>query len=192
MSILRDHTNEKHRAVENTDFVQYLLHGNITADDYAVYLQQFYAIYDAIEHHAEISGMLTDLPDIKRADRIKLDIEELGYSVLPEEELLPAVQKWCQRIRDLYATDRRDQIFAHVYVRHMGDMYGGKVIAKRIPGSGNCYQFEDRPGLIKVFDSKLSMDLLDEALLAFDLAGDLFTELQQELNNDNRRKNDGS
>ena len=181
MSILREHTNEKHRAAEDTPFVQYMLHGAITPDHYAVYLQQFHGIYDAIEHYADISGMLTDLPDIKRADRMKLDIEELGYPVLPEEELLPAVQKWCQRIRNLYDTDQRDQIFAHVYVRHMGDMYGGKVIAKRVPGSGKCYEFADRPGLIKAFDSKLNMGLLDEALLAFDLAVDVFTELQQEI-----------
>jgi heme oxygenase len=191
MSILREHTNEKHRAVENTEFVQYMLHGNITADDYAVYLQQFHAIYATIEHYAEQAGMLVDLPDIKRADRIRLDIEEQGYLVLPEDKLLPAVQRWCQRIRDLAATEHQDQIFAHVYVRHMGDMYGGKVIAKRVPGSGKSYEFEDRPGLIKAFDAKLSMALLDEALLAFDLAGNLFTELQQELTN-GRTKVNGS
>jgi heme oxygenase len=186
VSILREHTNEKHRAAEDTPFVQYMLHGNITPEHYAVYLQQFHAIYEAIEHYADVGGMLTDLPDIKRADRMRLDIEELGYPVLPEEELLPAVQKWCQRIRDLYDTDRRDQIFAHVYVRHMGDMYGGKVIAKRVPGAGKCYEFEDRPGLIKAFDSKLNMGLLDEALRAFDLAVDVFTELQEELDYDPR------
>lgn len=191
MSILREHTNEKHRAVENTEFVQYMLHGNITADDYAVYLQQFHAIYATIENYAEQAGMLSDLPDIKRADRIRLDIEEQGYPVLPEEQLLPAVQRWCQRIRDLHATGKEDQIFAHVYVRHMGDMYGGKVIAKRVPGSGKSYEFADRPGLIKAFDQKLSMDLLDEALLAFDLAGDLFKELHKELTN-GRTKINGS
>jgi heme oxygenase len=191
MSILREHTNEKHRAVENTEFVQYMLHGNITADDYAVYLQQFHAIYATIEHHAEQAGMLTDLPDIKRADRIRQDIEEQGYPVLPEDQLLPAVQRWCQRIRDLQAARQEDQIFAHVYVRHMGDLYGGKVIAKRVPGSGRSYEFADRPALIKAFDAKLNLGLLDEALRAFDLAGELFTELQQELTN-GRTKVDGS
>jgi heme oxygenase (biliverdin-producing, ferredoxin) len=191
MSILREHTNEKHRAVENTEFVQYMLHGNITADDYAVYLQQFHAVYSAIENHAEQAGMLTDLPDIKRADRIRQDIEEQGYPVLPEDQLLPAVQRWCQRIRDLYNSDQQDQIFAHVYVRHMGDMYGGKVIAKRVPGSGRSYEFADRPALIKAFDAKLNLSLLDEALRAFDLAGELFEELQQELTN-GRTKINGS
>ena len=73
----------------------------------------------------------------------------------------------------------------------MGDMYGGKVIAKRVPGSGRSYEFDNRPGLIKAFDAKLNMGLLDEALTAFDLAGDLFEELQQELTN-GRTKTNGS
>jgi hypothetical protein len=68
----------------------------------------------------------------------------------------------------------------------MGDMYGGKVIAKRVPGTGRCYQFEDRPALIKSFDARLHMGLLDEALGAFDLAVDFFHELQQEVNLDTR------
>jgi heme oxygenase len=184
MSILREHTNDKHRAAEDTEFVQYMLHGNITVPHYAQYLQQFHAIYAAIEHHADISGMLTDLPDIKRADRMRQDIEELGYVVLSEQALLPSVQRWCQRVRDLYSSGQQDQIFAHVYVRHMGDLYGGKVIAKRVPGSGLCYQFEDRPALIKTFDAKLSMAILPEALTAFDLAIDVFAELQDMIKND--------
>jgi heme oxygenase len=94
---------------------------------------------------------------------------------------LPSVQRWCQRIEDLYNSDQRNLIMAHVYVRHMGDMYGGKAIAKRVPGTGRCYQFQDRPALIKAFDSRLHMGLLPEALTAFDLAVDFFNELQQEI-----------
>ena len=67
---------------------------------------------------------------------------------------------------------------AHVYVRHMGDMYGGKAIAKRVPGSGRAYGFADRPALIRAFDSKLHVGLVNEALRAFDLAIDFFHELE--------------
>jgi hypothetical protein len=66
----------------------------------------------------------------------------------------------------------------------MGDLYGGKVIAKRVPGSGRCYEFEDRPGLIRALDAKLSMAILDEALTAFDLAIDVFNELQEKISHD--------
>ena len=40
MSVLREHTNAKHREAEGTPFVQYMLHGAITPEHYAVYLQQ--------------------------------------------------------------------------------------------------------------------------------------------------------
>jgi heme oxygenase len=182
MSILRDYTNDKHREAEGTAFVQYMLHGQITPKHYAEYLQQMHVVYSSIEYFGEISLLFHDLPDIKRADRMRQDLEELGYTVAVPA--LPSVERWRQRIVDLYHSGRKDQILAHVYVRHMGDMYGGKVIAKRVPGSGRCYEFEDRPGLIKALDAKLSMEILDEALTAFDLAIDVFNELQEKINHD--------
>jgi heme oxygenase len=182
MSILRDYTNDKHRAAEGTPFVQYMLHGAITPAHYAQYLQQMHVVYSNIEYFGEISLLFQDLPDIKRADRMRQDLEELGYTI--DMPALPSVDRWRQRIVDLYYSGRKDQILAHVYVRHMGDMYGGKVIAKRVPGSGRCYEFEDRPALIKALDAKLSMAILDEALTAFDLAIDVFNELQEKIAHD--------
>jgi heme oxygenase len=182
MSILRDYTNDKHREAEGTAFVQYMLHGSITPKHYAEYLQQMHVVYSNIEYFGEIGLLFRDLPDIKRADRMREDLEELGYTVAVPA--LPSVDRWRQRIVDLYHTGRSDQILAHVYVRHMGDLYGGKVIAKRVPGSGRSYEFEDRPGLIKVLDAKLSMEILDEALAAFDLAIDVFNELQEKISHD--------
>jgi heme oxygenase len=182
MSILRDYTNDKHREAEATPFVQYMLHGAITPEHYALYLQQMHVVYSNIEYFGEISLLFQDLPDIKRAERMREDLEELGYTI--DTPALPSVERWRQRIVDLYHTGRSDQILAHVYVRHMGDMYGGKVIAKRVPGSGRCYEFEDRPGLIRALDAKLSMAILDEALLAFDLAIDVFNELQEKIAHD--------
>ena len=182
MSILRDYTNDKHRQAEGTAFVQYMLHGAITPAHYAEYLQQMHVVYSNIEYFGEISLLFQDLPGIKRADRMREDLEELGYTIAVPA--LPSIDRWRQRIVDLYHTDRKDQILAHVYVRHMGDLYGGKVIAKRVPGSGRSYEFEDRPGLIKALDAKLSMAILDEALLAFDLAIDVFNELQEKISHD--------
>ena len=60
--------------------------------------------------------------------------------------------------------------------------YGGKIIAKRVPGSGKAYQFEDRPALIKALDAKLSTELVEEALLGFELSMGIFDELQEKIN----------
>ena len=176
MSILKDYTDAKHREAEDTPFVQYMLHGNITVPDYAQYLQQMQAVYVAIETYAGRAGLLADFPDIRRAQYMAEDLAELGYT--GQVTLMPAIQRWCDHIADLYESGRADQIMAHVYVRHMGDMYGGKAIAKRVPGAGRAYGFLDRPALIRAFDAKLHVGLVDEALRAFDLAIDFFHELE--------------
>jgi len=180
MSILNPYTKEKHRQVESHPFVQYLLTGDIKPEHYALFLQQMYVVYSSIEYFAEISLMLTDMQGLKRTESIFNDIIELGYNI--GNKPLPATEKYRQRIVDLYYGDKKPQILAHVYVRHMGDLYGGKVIAKRVPGSGKMYQFDDRPGLIKLLDSKLTLDIVDEALLGFDLASGIFDDLMEKIN----------
>ena len=178
MSILRDYTNQKHKEVESHPFVQYMLSGNITKEHYSMYLQQMYVVYSEIEYFSKISGLISDLPDICRADYIKTDINELGY--FKPQERYDSTEKYKQRIIELNYTDK-SKLIAHIYVRHMGDLYGGKIIAKRVPGSGLSYQFEDRPSLIKSLDAKLSLDLVDEALLGFDLSAGIFDDLWKEM-----------
>jgi heme oxygenase len=177
MSVLKEYTDAKHREAEDTPFVQYMLHGNITVPDYAVYLQQMHAVYVTIETYAERAGLLTDFPDIRRAQYMAEDLAELGYT--HQVTLMPAIQRWCDHIEHLYESGQGDLIMAHVYVRHMGDMYGGKAIAKRVPGAGRAYGFQDRPALIRAFDARLHVGLVDEALKSFQLAIDFFHELEE-------------
>lgn len=176
MSILREYTNAKHREAEAMPFVKYMLGGGILEDDYIIFLQQMYNLYGTIEYFAEMSGLLHDLPDIRRAEYIRQDLIELNSNVA---DALASTRRYQQHIIDLYHSDRRAHILAHVYVRHMGDMYGGKIIAKRVPGSGRAYSFTDRPGVIKALDAKLTLDIVDEALLGFDLSMSIFDELWQ-------------
>jgi heme oxygenase len=82
-----------------------------------------------------------------------------------------------QYLANLAASDRSADLFAHVYVRHLGDMYGGKLIARMVPGSGRWYEFENRSDLVKAFNAKLTMDLADEALVAFDYFANIFRDL---------------
>ena len=160
---------------EATDFVQYMFTGNITKEDYVKYLQQMYHIYLEIEYFGEISLLFNGMQDLKRCKRILKDLQELGAE---PAQPLASVKKYKEHIQQLYYSKQADKIMAHIYVRHMGDLYGGKVIAKRVPGSGNAYQFEDRPAMITALNSKLSLDLVPEALLGFDYCIEIFKELK--------------
>ena len=180
MSILREYTNQKHREVEAHPFVQYLLGGTITPEHYGLYLNQMYIVYSNLEYYASVAGLLWDLPDIRRAEYIKADLGELG---MWNPAKYASTEKYRERFVELnYDVMNRKKVLAHIYVRHMGDLYGGKIIAKRVPGSGLAYQFEDRPALIKALDAKLSVDLVDEALLGFDLSAGIFDELWEKIN----------
>lgn len=72
-------------------------------------------------------------------------------------------------------------MFAHIYVRHMGDLSGGQMIKDRVPGSGKMYQFADMThsidemkGLIR---RRTKDSMADEANKAFEFSTKIFEEL---------------
>jgi heme oxygenase len=175
MSILREATQQRHQAVEDLPFTQYLLHGDITREHYVIYLAEMLEVYRTLELLATLEGLLDDMPELPRVNRMSEDLEELapGY----QHETTAATRDYLKYLNDLFASDRSHDLMAHVYVRHLGDMYGGKLIARRVPGAGRWYEFDNRADLVKRFNAKLSMDLTTEALQAFDWFGKIFQDL---------------
>lgn len=182
MTILSPYTKIKHAEAESSDFVQYMFSGKITVEHYILYLQQMYHIYNTLEYFGEINGLFYDMQDIKRSRAIAADLKEFDAEV--DAPALASTQRYKDHLIKLHYNGRGKELLAHVYVRHMGDLYGGKVIAKRTPGSGFSYQFLDRPAMIDVLTSKLTMELLPEALLGFDFCIDIFNELTGKIEED--------
>ncbi len=178
MTILREVTNAKHREVESLPMIQTIMNGP-TVDQYVHYLFELKEIYKVIELTARSAGILQDLPGIERFHAISDDLDELKSNY--HREIMPSTKKY---IDHLWATAYHNPhlLLAHVYVRHMGDLYGGKLMARVVPGTGRAYQFEDRPGIIKAFNDKLTMDLASEANLAFDYFIQIFDELYKSQN----------
>ena len=67
-----------------------------------------------------------------------------------------------------------------MYVRHFGDMYGGAMIAKRIPGSGMMYKFENVDTLKTTVRGMLDDSMAPEANRCFEFAIRLFGELEND------------
>jgi heme oxygenase len=68
---------------------------------------------------------------------------------------------------------------AHIYVRHMGDLAGGQMIAKRVPGSGRMYQFEDADVLKTAIRERINDDMAEEAKVCFQFAADMFKDMME-------------
>ena len=174
---LRELTAEKHHDAERTAFVKELLGGSITEERYATFLFNLHPIYHVLESFAIINGSMDGLDDLCRANSIYEDYLELWKDTKPPE-LCPTVDRYLKYIKDELAPNP-DRLFAHIYVRHMGDLAGGQMIAKRIPGSGTMYKFENGEELKNKIRSKLNDTMGDEANVAFDFAISLMKDMNE-------------
>lgn len=173
---LKDLTHEAHKAAETQPFVKVLFSGRIDPLLYAQYLKNQHPIYEVLEVCAMAHGLLNGMPDIRRAPAILDDFAELwGDQEIPP--LRPVVERYMQYIFSI--KDNPERLMAHIYVRHMGDLAGGQMIAKRVPGLGKYYKFEDPEGLKTAIRAKLSDDMADEAKVCFKFAEELFQEMQE-------------
>ena len=172
---LKDLTWEHHKNAERQAFVKEMFGGNITNERYAMYLWNQFPQYDVLEAIAMSHGLLNDIPEVRRAPAIMEDFEELWTGDTPPMTL-PVVNDYLKHLQSISAD--KDKVMAHLYVRHMGDLSGGQMIAKRVPGNGKYYQFEGEVDTIKEkIRTKLDDSMADEAKVCFDFATQLFKEM---------------
>jgi heme oxygenase len=165
---LRDAVKEKHDRAEKHPFVVRLLSGSLSPKAYGAYLKNQAACYAALESVA--AHLLIDFPDLNRAALIEQDAEELSDEDVP---LYGSTKAYIQYVNVL----PDDLLWAHIYVRHFADLYGGQLIKKVAPGACRMYEFKDRAALIAGVRARLSDDLGDEANKVFDFALALFDEV---------------
>jgi heme oxygenase len=122
-----------------------------------------------------VNGLLIDMPEVRRAPAIHADYLEL-WEGETAPALCPTVEKYLNYIKNDLSNDS-DRLMAHLYVRHMGDLAGGQMIAKRVPGSGTMYTFDNVDELKIKIRSKLKDSMGDEANVAFDFAIDLMKDM---------------
>lgn len=176
MSNLRDLTWEHHQNAERQEFVKELLSGSISNERYAQYLYNQYPAYDLLEAIATTHGIFDDIPSVRRAPAILEDFKELWTDKDTTPNLCPVVEEYVQHLKPIIQD--KNKIMAHVYVRHMGDLSGGQIIAKRVPGEGRFYKFDEDIETIKEkIRSQLDDSMAEEAKICFDFATKLFQQM---------------
>ena len=178
MSNLKELTKEQHTNAERQDFVKVLMSGNINPEFYAVYLWNQHKKYDLIEALATAHGLFADLPvDIRRKLAIEEDFLELWER--PESPtILPSTEEYIMYMKD--KLQDLDAIMAHIYVLHMGDLSGGQMIARKVPGLGRMYKFEGDVAITKeAIRAKTHDSMADEARKCFEFSTKLFQELME-------------
>jgi len=178
MSNLKELTWEHHKNAERQAFVKEMFakEPQISHERYATYLYNQFPAYDVLEALAMMHGLFDDIQEVRRAPKIMQDFEELWNKDKEVPAPLPVVDEYLKYLQSI-AKDK-NKLMAHVYVRHMGDLSGGQMIAKRVPGEGRMYQFDGDTDEIKNrIRTKLDDSMADEAKVCFDFATKLFQQL---------------
>jgi heme oxygenase (biliverdin-producing, ferredoxin) len=130
---LRERTSTDHGSSEGAGFMQDLMSGRGTRDDYIALVAQHYFIYEALE--AAAAGLRDDAvaasfisPKLTRLPAIVADLEFLlGADWRDRVDPLPTTVRYVDRIQVVGSTWPGGFI-AHHYTRYLGDLSGGQII----------------------------------------------------------------
>ena len=176
---LKELTKQNHQNAERSWFAGRMFSGQITHPEYAIYLKQQFESYSALENRFDNleSSSSVSFPDkrIKRANNIHQDLIEMDSNG-DELPTLDSTLEYCEYIKEC----PEDLLYAHVYVRYLGDLKGGQMIAQRVPGAGNYYKFDSPNELEVAIRSRLREDELfvEECKKCFTFAQKSFEDIK--------------
>ncbi len=199
---LRERTWNDHSTTEHAGFMNDLVKGNSTKEDYTALVAQHYFIYEALEAAAE--KMADDPiaqrfihPQLTRLPALEADLDHLIGSDWRERIApLPATERYVDRLTTV-AAQWNGGFIAHHYTRYLGDLSGGQFISRLMQRQ---FGFETNGVLFYLFDQiadpkdfketyRVELDsvgwspeeqdrVIDEVVLAYRLNTEVFTDLQ--------------
>ncbi|MDK4275376.1 biliverdin-producing heme oxygenase [Corynebacterium accolens] len=199
---LREETAHAHENAERSAFMQRLISGELTAEAAADLGGQLWFVYESLERAVRsvadtpIASAVAD-PRLERRFALEADLAALvGGDWREKIRILPATASYVARLEEISGS--AVEVVAHHYVRYLGDVSGGQVIAARLgalydiePDALNFYDFSAigkippyRKGYRERLDSLiLTADereaLLVEAQRAFAFNSAIFAELNK-------------
>jgi heme oxygenase len=167
---LKDAISEKHSLAEKMTFNQRMFNGELSKEEYILYLCQQLAIFDAIEIH-ELPH-----PALDRAGKVFEDIKELMGEGQIQIRPLVATNEY----RKYLSTLTKEEQLPHVYLNYLALMFGGQMMKAKTPGSGRMYEFDgdmrEIAGSIRAIQKD---EWADEANKALDYNINILDELQR-------------
>ena len=205
---LRADTKAAHTTAERSGIMRDLLRGTITIPAYIALLNNLAALYEELEaqlslhaDHAALRAVNWSL--LRRHAALQNDVRRLTDSVQPlgstatTDSIVPSTHAYVARLRELGELNPT-LLFAHAYLRYLGDMYGGQIIKrivleKMLPeaqAAVSFYEFdaiENLHAFMVTFRESLDAiplsvaeadDMVKEAQLGYELHARIFEELE--------------
>jgi heme oxygenase (biliverdin-producing, ferredoxin) len=189
---LKAATRGLHARAERSGVMAALLGGTVSRGAYVALLTNLHAIYAALEPVFDADRNTFDLfRSLERRAALEADLRAFS-AAMPAP--VPATLDYVDRLRALRAVGAH-RVWAHVYVRYLGDLHGGQLLGHRVrhlfalPDSTNFYEFgsearvhglraELRARLATLeLDAAQADDVVAEALWAFEAHCRLFEQI---------------
>ncbi|QYM77342.1 biliverdin-producing heme oxygenase [Leucobacter luti] len=137
-SVIRESSWSDHSDSEGATFMEDIMRGIGTKQDYIDLVVQHYFMYEALE--AAATQLVADPAfagfhptALVRMPALEADLEYLIGSDWREQIApVPATAAYAARIREIAEEGWAAGIVAHHYTRYLGDLSGGQMIAKRV------------------------------------------------------------
>ena len=136
--VIRESSWDDHEDSEKSTFMEDIMRGVATKQDYIDLVIQHYFMYVALE---DVSTQLNGHPifdalhpvDLVRLGTLEADLEFLiGADWREKIAPVPATEAYVARIREVGAEQWIPGIVAHHYTRYLGDLSGGQIISRRV------------------------------------------------------------
>ncbi len=194
---LREATQQAHSEAEGSQFMSRLIAGELNPEAVAFFTGQLWFIYEALERAVRNVDCPVADPRLERKLALEADLAEMyGADWRDQVRILPATARYVAHLGEL---DSPHLVTAHHYVRYLGDISGGQVIAARLGAvygidrdALNFYHFtaiDKIPPYRKAYKAALNemqlsdaarAELLEEARVAFGLNSAVFAEMDVE------------
>ena len=177
-------TWEYHKNAERQDFVKILMSGEIDPKLYATYLYNQLACYSKLEEYCLESSLFMDTKNLPRAPHIHYDYTHLWTDIGSPPELTESTKAYVEHLETIRGEN--EKLYAHVYVRHLGDLSGGQMIMRKTPGPNRYYIFKHKEvkeykrivkERVESYLNLYEVNVLPEAIFCFESATKLFKEM---------------
>lgn len=136
--VVRESSWSDHSDSEGASFMEEIMRGRGSLQDYIDLVAQHYYMYEALEAAAARFAADPDFApfhrrELERMPALEADLAHLvGDDWRDRIRAVPATEAYAARIREVAEEGWIAGVVAHHYTRYLGDLSGGQMIAKRV------------------------------------------------------------
>jgi heme oxygenase len=198
---LKSQTRELHLRAERSAVMRELLRGQIGRPAYAELLFSLRVVYAALESALKrwrpaLRLLDAEVPDLQRTVALDADLASLGSPAETGRVAVPTALGYAARLSSMDAAAAH-RLLAHAYVRYLGDLHGGQILAPLVRDrfgltveGTRFYEFGDDHQVLQLrqrlratlagarLDALQSDEVVAEAVWAFDAHIRMFEQIR--------------